>query len=247
MADKFWPGEDPIGKRVTFEEAEESTRDNPVRIYRTVVGVVRNVRHYEMENPSRITVYVPFHQSERAWTTAMQIVAKTRGDPLQLTEMVRGELAILDPEVPLYRIETMDGYVKGALSSTRLVGGLLTVFGAIALTMSAIGIFGVMSFSVVQRLREIGIRMALGARANDVVKMVTRQGLLVTITGVAIGLAAAFALTRLMTSILYQVSPVEPLTYTALAVFLILVSLLAAYLPARRATRVDPATVLREE
>jgi putative ABC transport system permease protein len=247
MAEKFWPGEDPVGKRVSFEEAEESTRENPVRVYRTVVGVVRNVRHYEMENPSRITVYVPFDQSERSWTTAMHIVAKTRGDPLQLTEMVRRELAVLDPEVPLYRIETMEGYVKGALSSTRLVGGLLTVFSAIALTLSAIGIFGVMSFSVVQRLREIGIRMALGAGANDVVKMVTRQGLTVTLIGVAIGLGAAFALTRLMTSVLYQVSPVDPLTYSGFAVFLVLVSLLAAYIPARRATRVDPATVLREE
>jgi ABC-type antimicrobial peptide transport system permease subunit len=161
--------------------------------------------------------------------------------------MVRRELAVLDPEVPLYRIETMEGYVKGALSSTRLVGGLLTVFSAIALTLSAIGIFGVMSFSVVQRLREIGIRMALGAGANDVVKMVTRQGLTVTLIGVAIGLGAAFALTRLMTSVLYQVSPVDPLTYSGFAVFLVLVSLLAAYIPARRATRVDPATVLREE
>jgi putative ABC transport system permease protein len=171
MAEKFWPGEDPIGKRVNFEEAEGSTRENPVLIWRTVVGVVRNVRHYELENPSRITVYVPMAQSARAWSTAMHIVAKTQGDPLSLSDLVRRELAVLDPEVPLYQLETMEGYVKGALSDTTLLSSLLTVFSAIALMLSAIGIFGVMSFSVVQRLREIGIRMALGAHAGDVVNL----------------------------------------------------------------------------
>jgi putative ABC transport system permease protein len=247
MAEKFWPGEDPIGKRVNFEEAEGSTRENPVLIWRTVVGVVRNVRHYELENPSRITVYVPMAQSARAWSTAMHIVAKTQGDPLSLSDLVRRELAVLDPEVPLYQLETMEGYVKGALSDTTLLSSLLTVFSAIALMLSAIGIFGVMSFSVVQRLREIGIRMALGAHAGDVVKMVARHGLAVTATGVVIGLFAAFALTRLLASVLFEVDPIEPVTYAGFSVFLIAVSLAAAYLPARRATRVDPAVVLREE
>ncbi len=247
MAEKFWPGEDPIGKRVTFEETEESTPENPIRVYRTVVGVANNVRHYELENPSRIQVYVPMAQSERAWSRAMFIVAKTQGDPLALTELVRRELTAMDPDVPLAQVETMEGYVADGLSETRVVGGLLTVFSVMALILSAIGIFGVMSFSVVQRVREIGIRMALGAKSGDVVRMVSRQGLLVTLSGVGIGLFAAFALTRLMTSILYQVDPVEPVTYAGLSGFLIGVSLLAAYIPARRATSVDPATVLREE
>ncbi len=248
MAEKFWPGEDPIGKRVSFETEEGGgPHGEGARIYRTVVGVVRNVRHYELESPARITIYVPKAQSGQAWTTAMHAVAKTSGDPLALTDLVRRELAGLDPEVPLYRIETMEGYVRDALANTRLVSGLLSVFGAIALTLSAIGIFGVMSFSVVQRLREIGIRMALGAAAGDVVKMVTRQGLAVTLGGVLLGLFGAFALTRLLATVLFQVDPVEPLTYAGFSVFLIAVSLLAAYLPARRATRVDPAIVLREE
>jgi putative ABC transport system permease protein len=247
MAEKFWPGEDPIGKRVNFEEGEGSTRETPVLVWRTIVGVVRNVRHYEMENPSRITVYVPMAQSEGMWSTAMHIVAKTQGDPMALTEMVRSELNLMDPEVPLYQVETMEGYVKEALSNTTLVGGLLTVFSSLALVLSAIGIFGVMSFSVVQRLREIGIRMALGAHAGDVVKMVARQGLAVTLGGVFLGLLGAFGLTRLLSTVLYQVDPVEPVTYAGFAVFLIAVSLLAAYLPARRATRIDPAIVLREE
>jgi putative ABC transport system permease protein len=247
MAEKFWPGEDPLGKRVTFEEAEESTRENPIRIYRTVVGVVRNVRHYELENPARITIYIPFAQTERSWTRALHIAAKTAGDPLLLTEMVRRELSLLDPEVPLFQVETMEGYVSEALSNTRLVGGLLTVFSAIAMVLSAIGIFGVMSYSVVQRLREIGIRMAVGAGAGDVVRMVAAQGLKVTLFGIVLGLLAALALTRLLSSVLYEVDPVEPITYAVFAAFLIAVSLLAAYLPARRATRVDPVTVLREE
>jgi putative ABC transport system permease protein len=247
MAEKFWPGEDPLGRRVTFEEAEESTRENPIRIYRTVVGVVRNVRHYELENPARITVYVPFTQSEGMWTSALHVAAKTTGDPLLLTEMVRRELGVLDPQVPLYQVETMEGYVGEALSNTQLVGGLLTVFSAIALILSAIGIFGVMSFSVAQRLREIGIRMAVGAGAGDVVRMVAAQGLKVTLLGIVLGLLAALALTRLLSSVLYEVNPVEPFTYAVFAAFLIAVSLLAAYLPARRATRVDPVSVLREE
>jgi putative ABC transport system permease protein len=247
MAEKFWPGEDPIGKRVSFEEAEGSTRENPIRVYRTVVGVVRNVRHYEVESPARITVYVPFAQTRDSWTPAMHIAAKTAADPLALTEMVRRELNELDPEVPLFQIETMEDFVREALSNTRLVGGLLTVFSAIALILSAIGIFGVMSFAVVQRLREIGIRMAVGAEAHDVVRMVAGQGLKVTLFGIALGLFAAFALTRLLSTILYEVNPVEPIIYGAFAVFLIVVSLLAAYLPARRATRVDPVSVLREE
>jgi ABC-type antimicrobial peptide transport system permease subunit len=190
---------------------------------------------------------VPFAQMNGHWTSAVHIAAKTVADPLMLTEMVRRELNALDPEIPLYQIETMEGYVREALSNTRLVGGLLTIFSVLALVLSAIGIFGVMSFAVVQRLREIGIRMAIGAHAGDVVRLVAGQGLKVAALGVALGLFAAFALTRLLSSVLYEVDPVEPITYAVFAVFLVGVSLLAAYWPARRATRVDPVSVLREE
>ncbi|UCC47308.1 MAG: FtsX-like permease family protein, partial [Gemmatimonadota bacterium] len=154
---------------------------------------------------------------------------------------------VLDPDVPLYRIETMEGYVREAMSNSRLVGGLLTAFSVLALVLSAVGIFGVISFSVVQRLREIGIRMALGARRGDVLRMVTGQSLRVSLTGVVLGLVAAFALTRSLSSILYEVDPADPITYAGLSAFLLAVSTLASYLPARRATRVDPAIVLREE
>ena len=177
----------------------------------------------------------------------MYVLVKTPGDPLLMTDLVRRELSLMDPDVPLTDIETMEGYVDQALAGSRAMGRLLTVFSAVALFLSAIGIFGVMSFSVVQRLREIGIRMALGAKAGDVVRMVSRQGLSLTLVGVALGLVAAFGLTRLMASILYGVSPADPVTYGGFALFLVGVSFLATWIPARRATRVDPVIVLREE
>ena len=246
MADKFWPGEDPIGKRVTFESSGDSHHGSE-RIYRTVIGVARNVRHYELENPSRIQLYVPMQQSGDSWASAMTVLVKTQGDPLSMTEPVRREVLALDAEVPLQQIETLEGYLDNALSGTRLVGVLLSIFSALALLLSALGIFGVMSFSVAQRLPEIGIRMALGARSADVVRMVAGQGMGLTLAGAALGLAAALGLTRLMGSLLFQVDPLEPLTYAGTTAFLFAVASLAAYLPARRASRVDPTRVMREE
>ena len=249
MAEMFWPGEDPIGKRVAYEtlDEEETDSEEPVPVFRTVVGVVRNVRHYELETPSRIQVYVPFNQSRRNWSRQMFVLIKTRDDPLQMTNLVREEVSALDPNVPIHAVQTLEEYVGEALASTRSTGALLALFSAVALVLSAIGIFGVMSFSVVQRIREIGIRMALGASSGDVLRMVSKHGLLLGGLGIGIGLASAFALTRLMTGLLYEVDPVDPTTYAGFAAFLLSVALLASYLPARRATRVDPAVVLREE
>jgi putative ABC transport system permease protein len=249
MAEQFWPGENPIGKRVTYEteEVPDDFEGDAPRLWRTVIGVAQNTRHYELESPSRVQMYVPIQQSGRGWTTSMYVLVKTPGDPLLITDLVRRELGLMDPDVPLTDVETMEGYVDQALAGSRAMGRLLTVFSAVALFLSAIGIFGVMSFSVVQRLREIGIRMALGAKAGDVVRMVSRQGLNLTLIGVALGLVAAFGLTRLMASILYGVSPADPVTFGGVAVFLVGVSFLATWIPAQRATRVDPVIVLREE
>ena len=250
MAEQFWPGEDPIGKRVTFETFPNE--DDPHgrggdRLYRTVVGVVKNVRHYELESPSRIQLYVPMAQSERSWTRGMTLLAKTTGDPLLLSNAIWSEVQAMDTDVPLRNIKTAEGYIQEAMAGTNVVSGLLTVFSVLALVLSAIGIFGVMSMSVVQRMRDIGIRMALGATSSDVVRMVTRQGLMITLIGIGVGLSAAFVLTRLMTSLLFQVPPVEPVTFTVVPLFLVLVALAAAYIPARRATKVDPIIVLKEE
>ncbi|MEE8362201.1 MAG: ABC transporter permease, partial [Gemmatimonadales bacterium] len=248
MAEKFWPDEDPIGKRVTFETEDIGDHDmQGARIYRTVVGVVKNVRHYELESPSRIQLYIPMAQSGRSWSSGMTLLAKTSGDPLALSSAVWREVQAMDSDVPLRDINTAEGYVQESMASTTVVSALLAVFSGLALVMSAIGIFGVMSMSVVQRLRDIGIRMALGAKGSDVVRMVAGQGLVITLIGIGVGLAAALALTRLMTSMLYQVDPIDPLTFSAVSAFLIVVALAAAYLPARRATRVDPVIVLKEE
>ncbi len=249
MAEAFWPGDDPIGRRVTYEteEVPDDFEGDAPRLWRTVVGVTRNTRHYELESASRVQMYVPLQQSGRGWTTSMYVLVRTAGDPLAMTEQVRRALSMMDADVPLTDVETMEGYVDRATAGSQAMSRMLAVFSAVALFLSAIGIFGVMSFSVLQRLREIGIRMALGAGRDDVVKLVSRQGLSLALAGIAIGLVAAFALTRVMSSILYGVSPVDPVTYGGFALFLVAVSLLAAWLPARRATRVDPIIVLREE
>ncbi|MCZ6755105.1 MAG: ABC transporter permease, partial [Gemmatimonadetes bacterium] len=192
MAEKFWPDEDPIGKRVTFETEDTGDHDmQEARIYRTVVGVVKNVRHYELESPSRIQLYIPMAQSGRSWSSGMTLLAKTSGDPLALSSAVWREVQAMDSDVPLRDINTAEGYVQESMASTTVVSALLAVFSGLALVMSAIGIFGVMSMSVVQRLRDIGIRMALGARGSDVVRMVAGQGLVITLIGIGVGLAAA--------------------------------------------------------
>ena len=149
MAESFWPDESALGKRVTFE-TEEDENGESARLYRTIVGVVKNVRHYELENSARITVYVPFEQTAGNWTTSMKIVAKTAGDPLALTKGVRGVVETLDAEVPLAEIETMEGYVDAAMSGPRALSTLLSFFGGVALFLSAIGLFGLMSFTVAQ-------------------------------------------------------------------------------------------------
>lgn len=248
MAEKYWPGEDPIGKRITFETGQEEfgeIEDEP--IYRTVVGVARNVRHYELESPSRIQAYVPMAQSRRSWSRSMAILVRTAGDPAQVTELLRRQLTSLDPDVPLSEVQTLEEVVDRAMSGTTALGTLLAVFSGVALVLAAVGLFGLISYSVVQRVREIGIHMALGASRSDVVRAVSGQGLRLTGTGVLLGLLASLLLTRVMTSVLYDVDPVDPLLYGALALFLVAVAMVAAYLPARRATLVDPAIVLREE
>ncbi len=246
MADLFWPGEDPIGKRVTFDLARGSTPEKPVRLYRTVVGVASNVRHYELASPSRIQVYVPFTQTRR-WGQTLSIALKATVPPTTLVAPLRRELNQIDPQAPLYAVRALTDYVATELSDSKTVGSVLLFFGGAALLLAAMGIFAVMSYSVARRTREIGLRIALGARGLDVVRWITRQGLVVSLVGVVLGLGAAAALSRLLTSLLYQVDPLDPVLYLGFAVGLVLVGVLAAYLPARRAARIDPLSALRSD
>ena len=247
MAERFWPGDDPIGKRVTFEAEGDGQGGGGARIWRTVIGVARNVRHYELETPSRIQVYVPMLQSLMSWSRSMQLMVRTPGDPRLLADAVRREVRELDGDVPLAEVSTVESYVDDALASTRALSEMLAGFSVTAALLAAIGLFGVLSYMVALRGREIGIRMALGARAGDVLRMVARQGLGIALLGVGIGLVGAFAATRALGSALFGVEPVEPATWTAVTGLLLVVALAAALVPARRATRVDPIRVLRED
>ena len=248
MAERFWPGEDPIGKRVTFESEEvPGAHEEGARIWRTVVGVAKNVRHYELETASRIQVYVPLHQSLRGMSSSMQIMAQTSGDPLRLADAVRREVRELDSDVPLADVSTMERHVDDALASTRALSDMLALFSVMAAVLAAIGLFGVLSYVVALRGREIGIRMALGARAADVLGMVARQGLMIALLGTAIGLVGAVAATRALGSALFGVAPLEPATWAAVTALLLGIAVVAAVVPALRATRVDPMRALRED
>jgi len=248
MAQEFWPGESAIGKQVFLSDfAPGSTHEHPIPIYRTVVGVAKNVRHYELAEPSRIEAYIPFRQAYQRWGLGLTLLLKTERNPESLATAVRREVAALDPDVPLSQVNTLQSLVNDELSANRSMGALFTMFGLIALLLAAIGVFGVMSYSVAQRTREMGIRMALGADARHVRAAVLQRGVAVSGLGIGLGLIAAPMLTRLVSGLLYGVSPFDPATYGALAAFLLGVAGVAAYLPARRATRVDPVIVLREQ
>jgi putative ABC transport system permease protein len=247
MAAKFWPGEDPIGRRVSWETTGMSNRLDATPVWRTVVGVVKNVRHYQLANPSRIQVYVPLQQTLQRWGMSLYAILKTDVPPTSLVPPLRRQVVAQDRDVPLTAVQPLADYVDGDLAGSRAVGVLLTTFGAVALVLAGVGIFGLVSYAVSRRSREIGIRMALGADAADVLRWVGRLSFGLTSVGALLGLLAAAGLTRLIRSLLYDVRPLDPGLYGALALLLLLVAALAAYLPARRATHIDPATVLKQE
>ena len=247
MAEKYWPGEDPIGKRVTMERLPSDDPDaDPIPLFRTVVGVARHVRHYEIEETSRIEAYLPFNQTSR-WGFGGYLIVRTAGDPASLAALVRNEVEALDPDQPMMRVRTLSDVVDARLSTYSAMRGLLVIFSALALALAAVGIYGVMSFTVAERAREIGIRVALGAESNQVLGMVCSQGAKLTAVGLMVGGVGALAVTRWLQGELYGVSAVEPATLGAVALILATVALAATYVPARRATRVDPAMILRNE
>jgi putative ABC transport system permease protein len=234
MARRYWPGEDPLGQRLRI--AEEP--------WRTVVGVVGNVRHTGLDEEPKPEMFYPLMQSPLSFMTLM---VRSTADEKSLIAAVQREIRAVDADLPVFSIKTMEQLISESVSSRRLNMILLTTFAVVALTLAALGIYGVMAYSVSQRTHEIGVRMALGAQASDVLRMVIGQGMILTFTGVGIGLLAALGLTRLMSSLLYGVTATDPLTFAAVALVLSLVALLASFIPARRATRVDPMVALRYE
>jgi putative ABC transport system permease protein len=236
MARQFWPGEDPIGKRFRMGDTKGP--------WKTVVGVVGDVLHKGLDAPHTIQVYVPNTQ----FTDSMVILAvRTSNEPSSIAAAVRSEVAALDPQVPVSEVATMDEVVSASVTNQRFGALLFVLFGAIALVLTAVGIYGVISYGVAQRTHEIGIRLALGAGSREVLSLIVSEAMKPALLGAALGLCAAFGLTRLLTRLLYNVKPTDPLVFAAVLLLLITVAWLASYIPARRATRVDPIVALRYE
>jgi predicted permease len=241
---KYWPNEDPIGQTIQF-----GNMDGDLRLLH-IVGVVGDVRDYGVDEAISPTVYA--NALQRLPSSTWTVVARAQVKPSSLAPAMREVVRSLDSQLPL-KFRTLDQVFSSSLDQRRFSFVIFGVFGAAALLLAAMGIYGVTTYTVAQRTQEIGIRMALGAQMKDVLKlvlgnaMVLAQGLLTIAIGTAIGLAGSFALTRTMRSLLFQVSPNDPLTMAAVALLLILIAALASYIPARRATRVDPTVALRYE
>jgi putative ABC transport system permease protein len=238
MARKYWPDQDPIGQHITFE----GTQENPK--WREVVGIVGHIKHKGLEGESRVQYYIPLDQRPRP---DMYLAVQTSAEPSTLAGSVRGVIRGMDPDLPVYRVSTMDRIVEDSLTQRRFAMFLLGIFAFVALALAIVGIYGVMSYMVAQRTNEIGIRMALGARVPDEMKLVIGQGMLPVIIGVGLGLAGAFIATRLMSSLLFGVSATDPVTFAGVSIVLASVALLACAIPARRAARVSPIDALRYE
>jgi ABC-type antimicrobial peptide transport system permease subunit len=209
-----------------------------------VIGIAQNGKYAGLNEDPKSFVYQPLWQS---YTGSTNLLVRAEADPQRLIASIRGELRQLDPHLPISSAKTMVDHMAMPLLPARVAASLFGSFGMLALALAAIGLYGVMSFSVSKRTREIGIRMALGARSGDVLKMIVGQGMTLTVIGVLIGLLLAFGSTRLMKSLLFGVSPTDPLTFIVIALLLSLVALLACWLPARRASKTDPMNALRCE
>ncbi|MGI8995218.1 MAG: ABC transporter permease [Pyrinomonadaceae bacterium] len=238
LARVYFPGEDPVGKRVTFEGTDE----NP--IWREIVGVVGAIRHRGLDAELKAQLYYPHAQSTAA---GLSVVVRAANDPASLTSAVRGAVRAVDKDQPVYGVRTMDEVLNNSVAQKRFSMFLLAIFASVALVLAAVGIYGVMAYTVSARTNEMGIRIALGARSIDILRLVVGQGMILALAGVGVGLVAALVVTRVMSSLLYGISATDPLTFAAIALLLTGVALLACYVPARRATKVDPMVALRYE
>jgi len=238
LAREYFPGQDPIGRRMT------AGGPGPNAPWLTIVGVVGRVKHDSLDSDPRIAFYVPHTQFP---SRAMTVIVQSGGEPTALASSVRKVVRGLDPDLPLYRVRAVDEIVDQSLSRRRFSMLLLTVFAGFALALASVGIYGVLAYLVSQGSREIGIRVALGATRGRILGLILRQGFVLAVSGVAVGLAGAFALTRFMRSLLFGIAPTDWLTFAATPALLVLVALGASYIPARRAARVDPIVTLRCE
>jgi putative ABC transport system permease protein len=239
LAKRFFPGGDALGKHIL-----PGFSTSGKYVMREIVGVVGDVKHQGLRGGALPEFY--FAQAQMP-VTSITLVVRTSGDPHALVAPVRREVRAMDPNAPVFGVLTVEEYLSRSVASTRFNMTLLAAFAAVALIMTAVGLYGVISFSVSQSTREIGIRVALGARGRDALRLVMGRGMMLTLAGVVLGLAAAFGLTRVMARLLFGVSATDPATFAGVALLLVAVAALACYVPARRATRVDPILALRHE
>ena len=237
FAQRYFAGEEPMGRRIVF--------DGPDKTPREIVGVVADIRRNGLDTAVEPEVYVSYLQSPQR---RMNVVMRSDAlDTAQLTQAARAEVKAFDPNQAIWRSHTLEQLLGTSVAPRRFNMMLLAVFAGVALVLAAVGLYGVMSYAVSWRTQEIGIRMALGARRTDVLTLVVRQGMTMALLGLAIGLVGAFGLSRLLRGLLYGVSPTDPLTFAGVSIVLMVVSVLACLVPARRATRVDPIVALRTE
>jgi putative ABC transport system permease protein len=236
FAERFLPGQEPVGQRLRLGNDDKDTQE--------IIGVVADVQDDDLDGTVDPTSYLPYSQN---LNRTMNLIIRGTQDPNQLVSAVRSEVRALDPLLPVSNVKTVSQMIDERISPKRLMTYIFAVFALCALLLASVGIYGVMSYAVTQRTHEIGIRMALGARAADVLKLVVKNGMSLALIGVAIGLAGAFALTRLLGSLLFRITPTDKVTFGGVALCLILVALLACFFPARRATKVDPLVALRDE
>jgi len=239
MAQRYWPGEDPVGKRMAIGESKD-------RSWRTIVGIVGDVRHADLTEQPVPCAFIDYRQDVESWSR-MAFVMKTTAEPTTMTAAVRSSLVSIDPQQPVYAIEPIDNLLSTSVAPRKFVMSLIVALALVALALAMVGVYSVISFSVSERTREIGIRMALGAKRRDVMAMVLGQGMRVSALGIFAGLGIAYGLTRLLQTLLFDVSATDPKTFLSVAVVLSVVALFACYLPARRATKVDPLVALKNE
>jgi putative ABC transport system permease protein len=238
LANLIFPGKDPIGRRLKVGDVDSQSK------WTTIVGVVGNVKHEQIAGEASLDLYISYQQVP---DSNMYLLMRTKSKPAGLSSAAAIEIWSIDGEQSSFNFMMMEERIANSIWQRRLSGTLFLIFAALALTLAAVGIYGVISYSVSQRTREIGIRMALGASSGIVLRMVLKEALKIILVGGGLGIIAAFTLTRIMTSLLYGVSATDPVTFLAVPLLLSAVALLAAFIPARRAAQVDPMVALRSE
>jgi putative ABC transport system permease protein len=237
LAKRFWPNDDAIGKRLGFKSSDP-------QVWHEIIGIVGNVKHRRLDVAPKPELYFPYSQYPG---TFMTLVVRTTSEPVNAIAATRNQVLSLDPDQPIFDIKTMNERLSSSVAVNRFVMLLIGVFAALATILAAVGIYGVMAYTVSQRTHEIGVRMALGAGAHDVVGLVMANGLKLVVSGMGIGIAGALALSRVMESLLFEVSTTDPLMFGIMAAVLAAVAMLSCFLPAYKAVRIDPMIALRYE